>query len=147
MLKAKSNNTVFSAKTVSSTATADMARPIRFTDYMCISEDILNEVKEVAAGYGVTMLRADVKDLVSPGNLQEVMNRVLAAERTSQVQLVEARTKAETQKLEAQTKTDAVRLEAEIASSFRRFVCFLFFTLVQSGYSASRSLKLSDPLR
>jgi regulator of protease activity HflC (stomatin/prohibitin superfamily) len=48
-----------------------------------LSEDILRDVKEAAAGYGVTILRADIKDLVFPGNLQEIMNRVLAAERMS----------------------------------------------------------------
>ena len=44
-----------------------------------------------AATYGVTIARADVKDLIFPGNLQEIMNKVLAAERTSQAQLVEGR--------------------------------------------------------
>ena len=71
-----------------------------------LSEDILRDVKESATSYGVAIARADVKDLVFPGNLQEIMNRVLAAERTSQAQLVEARTKAEVQKIEAQTKAD-----------------------------------------
>lgn len=84
-----------------------------------LSEDILNEVKETAATYGVTMLRADVKDLVFPGNLQEIMNRVLAAERTSEVHLVEARAKAEVQKIEAQARTETVRLEAESAAASR----------------------------
>jgi regulator of protease activity HflC (stomatin/prohibitin superfamily) len=78
-----------------------------------LSEDILREVKEAATGYGVAIARADVKDLVFPGNLQEIMNRVLAAERMSQAQLVEARTKAEVQKIEAQTKMDALRLQAQ----------------------------------
>ena len=54
-----------------------------------LSEDILTEVKEAAAGYGVAIQRADVKDLVFPGNLQEVMNRVLAAERMSQQMAVQ----------------------------------------------------------
>jgi len=36
-----------------------------------------------------------LEDLVFPGNLQEIMNRVLAAERMSQAQLVEVRTKSE----------------------------------------------------
>jgi regulator of protease activity HflC (stomatin/prohibitin superfamily) len=54
-----------------------------------------------------------VKDLVFPGNLQEIMNRVLAAERMSQAQLVEARTKAETQRIDAQVRADAHRAEAE----------------------------------
>jgi regulator of protease activity HflC (stomatin/prohibitin superfamily) len=78
-----------------------------------LSEDILQDVKESATGYGVAIVRADVKDLVFPGNLQEIMNRVLAAERMSQVQLVEARSKAETQKLDALAKAESARIEAE----------------------------------
>jgi regulator of protease activity HflC (stomatin/prohibitin superfamily) len=78
-----------------------------------LSEDILREVKESATSYGVAIARADVKDLVFPGNLQEIMNRVLAAERMSQAQLVEARTKAEVQKIETQTRMDAQRLQAQ----------------------------------
>src|SRR5262245_38714886 len=85
-----------------------------------LSEDILRDVKEAAAGYGVTILRADVKDLVFPGNLQEIMNRVLAAERMSQVQLVEARTKAEVQRIEAQVKAEANRVEAETKAAAQR---------------------------
>jgi regulator of protease activity HflC (stomatin/prohibitin superfamily) len=78
-----------------------------------LSEDILHDVKEIAARYGVTILRADVKDIAFPGNLQEIMNKVLAAERMSQAQLVEARTKAQTQQIEAQAKAEIRRLEAE----------------------------------
>jgi regulator of protease activity HflC (stomatin/prohibitin superfamily) len=78
-----------------------------------LNEEILRDVKEAAAGYGVAIGRADVKDLVFPGNLQEIMNRVLAAERNSQAQLVEARTKAEVQRIEARTKADAQRLQAQ----------------------------------
>jgi regulator of protease activity HflC (stomatin/prohibitin superfamily) len=78
-----------------------------------LSEDILREVKEAATSYGVAISRADVKDLVFPGNLQEIMNRVLAAERMSEAQLVEARTKAEVQKIETQSKMDAQRLQAQ----------------------------------
>src|SRR5262245_38823763 len=76
-----------------------------------LSNDILLDVKEVAGNYGVTILRADVKDLVFPGNLQEIMNRVLATERVSQAQLVEARTKAEVQKIEADAKAEIHKLE------------------------------------
>jgi regulator of protease activity HflC (stomatin/prohibitin superfamily) len=85
-----------------------------------LSEVILRDVKEAAAGYGVTILRADVKDLVFPGNLQEIMNRVLAAERMSQVQLVEARTKAEVQRIEAQVEAEAQRVEAETKAAAQR---------------------------
>jgi len=85
-----------------------------------LSEDILRDVKNTAATYGVTIQRADVKDLVFPGNLQEIMNKVLAAERMSQVQLVEARTKADVQKIEFQSKADAQRMEAESRASAQR---------------------------
>jgi regulator of protease activity HflC (stomatin/prohibitin superfamily) len=78
-----------------------------------LSEDISNDVKEAAGGYGVSILRADVKDLIFPGNLQEIMNRVLAAERMSEAQLVEARTKAEVQKINAEAQTEINRLEAK----------------------------------
>ena len=78
-----------------------------------LSEDILRDVKGSAATFGVAIVRADVKDLVFPGNLQEIMNRVLAAERNSQAHLVEARTKSEVQRIEAQTRVEAQGREAE----------------------------------
>ncbi len=78
-----------------------------------LSEDILRDVKETAARYGVSILRADVKDLVFPGNLQEIMNKVLAAERTAQAQLVEARTRAQTQQIAAEAQAEISRIEAE----------------------------------
>ena len=34
-----------------------------------LSEDIRRDVKEAASSYGVTIFRADVKDLIFPGNL------------------------------------------------------------------------------
>jgi regulator of protease activity HflC (stomatin/prohibitin superfamily) len=85
-----------------------------------LSEDILRDVKGTAASYGVTIQRADVKDLTFPGDLQEIMNKVLAAERMSQVQLVEARTKSEVQKIESQAKTEAQKLEAEARAAAQR---------------------------
>jgi regulator of protease activity HflC (stomatin/prohibitin superfamily) len=85
-----------------------------------LSDDILREVQGAAAGYGVAIGRADVKDLVFPGNLQEIMNRVLAAERTSQAQLVEARTRAEVQQIEALAKAETRRREAESEAEARR---------------------------
>ena len=85
-----------------------------------LSEDILRDVKEAAANYGVAILRADVKDLVFPGNLQEIMNRVLAAERMSQAQLVEARTKAETHRIEAQVKAETQRIDAQVKADAHR---------------------------
>jgi regulator of protease activity HflC (stomatin/prohibitin superfamily) len=78
-----------------------------------LSEDILRDVKGSASTYGVAIFRADVKDLIFPGNLQEIMNRVLAAERMSQAQLVEARTKAEVQRINAEAAAETQRLESE----------------------------------
>lgn len=78
-----------------------------------LSEDILRDVKETASTYGVGMQRADVKDLVFPGNLQEIMNKVLAAERLSQASLVDARTKAQAAQIDAQAKAELRKLEAE----------------------------------
>jgi regulator of protease activity HflC (stomatin/prohibitin superfamily) len=85
-----------------------------------LSEDILKDVKEVAAGYGVNILRADVKDLIFPGNLQEIMNRVLTAQRLSEAQLVEARTRAETTRLDAQVKAETRHIEAEAQANAQR---------------------------
>jgi len=83
------------------------------TNRFRLSEDILRDVKEAATGYGVAIDRADVKDLVFPGNLQEIMNKVLAAERTSEAQLVEARTKAEVTRIDAQIRAETARIQAQ----------------------------------
>jgi regulator of protease activity HflC (stomatin/prohibitin superfamily) len=85
-----------------------------------LSEDILRDVKESAGTFGVAILRADVKDLIFPGNLQEIMNRVLAAQRTSEAQLVEARTKAEVEQIQAQASAATQRLEAESRREVQR---------------------------
>ena len=85
-----------------------------------LSEDILRDLKESASGYGVAIFRADVKDLIFPGNLQEIMNRVLAAERMSEAQLVEARTKAEVQRIDAQARSETRRIEAEVSAQAQR---------------------------
>lgn len=93
-------------------ALAQMTLEEILTNRHGLSEEILADVQEAAAGYGVAIGRADIKDLTFPGNLQEIMNRVLAAERQSQAQLVEARTKAEVQKIEAVTKAEVQRSQA-----------------------------------
>ncbi|MEO0983400.1 MAG: slipin family protein [Pseudomonadota bacterium] len=96
-----------------------------------LSEDILSDVKEIAARYGVAILRADVKDLVFPGNLQEIMNRVLTAERLAEARLVEARTEAETDRIQAEaqaaieeknakTEAEALRLRAEAEAAAQK---------------------------
>jgi regulator of protease activity HflC (stomatin/prohibitin superfamily) len=90
------------------------------TDRNRLSEDILRDMKGSASVYGVEILRADVKDLIFPGNLQEIMNRVLAAERMAEAQLIDARTQAEVQLIEAQTKAEARRFESEAQAAAQR---------------------------
>ena len=91
------------------------------TDRNRLSEDILGDVYKVAGNYGVTISRAEIKDLIFPGNLQEIMNKVLAAERTSQAQLVEARTRADVQRIAAAAEAEAKRVQSEAhANSVRR---------------------------
>jgi regulator of protease activity HflC (stomatin/prohibitin superfamily) len=91
---------------------ASMTLEAILTNRNQLSEDILADLQNVAGGYGVEILRADVKDIVFPGNLQDIMNRVLAAERLSEAQLVEARTKAEKESIEASTKAETDRVAA-----------------------------------
>ena len=91
---------------------ASMTLEAILTNRNQLSDDILAELQTGAAGYGVEILRADVKDIVFPGNLQDIMNRVLAAERLSEAQLVEARTKAEKEALDARTKAETDRIAA-----------------------------------
>jgi regulator of protease activity HflC (stomatin/prohibitin superfamily) len=78
-----------------------------------LSSDILGDVSSVSAGYGVEIIRADVKDLVFPGNVQEVMNRVLTAQRMAEAQMVEARTRADREALEATSRAESERVAAQ----------------------------------
>lgn len=107
-----------------------------------LSEDILRDVKEIAATYGVAIFRADVKDLIFPGNLQEIMNKVLAAERMSEAQLVEARTKADVQRIEAQAKTETQRLQASALAEAQRLAA-----TVEAETQAVRTQAEVDSLR
>ncbi|MCW2912553.1 MAG: band 7 protein [Actinomycetia bacterium] len=92
---------------------ASMTLEAILTNRNQLSEDILSDVTDAAAGYGVAILRADVKDLVFPGNLQEIMNRVLTAERLSEAHLVDARTKAEREAIEARSRAETERIVAQ----------------------------------
>jgi regulator of protease activity HflC (stomatin/prohibitin superfamily) len=87
-----------------------------------LSDDILGEVKESAASYGVEIRRADVKDLIFPGNLETVMNHVLTAERMAEAKLVEARAKAEVERIDAQTRTEVQRLQAATQADQTRLI-------------------------
>jgi regulator of protease activity HflC (stomatin/prohibitin superfamily) len=92
---------------------ASMKLEAILTNRTQLSEDILAEVTESATGYGVKVIRADVKDLVFPGNLEQIMNRVLTAERLAEAQLIEARSAAEVKRIESQARADIQRVQAE----------------------------------
>ena len=110
-----------------------------------LSEDILREVKGTAATSGVSILRADVKDLVFPGNLQEIMNKVLAAERLAQAQLVESRTAAEQQKIAAEAKARIKLIEAtNSAEADAKTAVSLAATRVKQAQAEADALRIQN---
>jgi len=78
-----------------------------------ISDSVRGDVREEAASYGVEITRADVKDLVFPGNLREIMNRVLETERHSEAMLIEAQKEADAMLIRARAESDAVKAKLE----------------------------------
>ncbi|HJL00648.1 MAG TPA: slipin family protein [Polyangiaceae bacterium LLY-WYZ-15_(1-7)] len=80
-----------------------------------ISDAVRETVKDAAQGYGVEIHRADVKDLVFPGNLKTIMNQVLETERRAEAKLIQQRKDIEARKLAARADEEAQRrrLEAE----------------------------------
>lgn len=78
--------------------------------------DLSNAIKADVAGsllaYGVEILRADVKDLVFPGNLKELMNKVIETQRSAEAQLIATRARIETNTLEAHSKAELARLDS-----------------------------------
>ncbi len=80
-----------------------------------ISEAVRETVKDAAQSYGVEIKRADVKDLVFPGNLRAIMNQVLETDRRAEAKLLGARKDIEADRLRAEAHQEAQRraLEAE----------------------------------
>ena len=72
-----------------------------------VSAAVRADVREIAAAYGVEISRADVKDLVFPGNLRDIMNRVLETERRSEAMLIEATKRAEADLITARGAREA----------------------------------------
>ncbi len=80
-----------------------------------ISDNVKDDVSGAATSYGVEIIRADVKDLVFPGNLREIMNQVLETERRAEAKLIQARKDAEANQVRSQAEHQAMlqTLEAE----------------------------------
>lgn len=85
------------------------------TDRNEISDAVKRDVSDSAAGYGVEVIRGDVKDLVFPGNLREIMNMVIETERRAEARIIEAKNEAEATKIrdDAANATQIARMEAE----------------------------------
>ena len=80
-----------------------------------ISDAVREVVSGQAAAYGVDIQRAEVKDLVFPGNLREIMNQVLETERRAEAHLIQVRKDAEAQlvKTESDALAQRQRLKVE----------------------------------
>jgi regulator of protease activity HflC (stomatin/prohibitin superfamily) len=78
-----------------------------------ISDAVRDDVKTTAAAYGVEIVRADVKDLVFPGNLREIMNQVLETERRAEAELIRARKDADAARIKAESLNAVERLKHE----------------------------------
>lgn len=74
-----------------------------------ISDAIRQDVGTSAQSYGVEIRRADVKDLVFPGNLREIMNKVIETERESEAKLIEAEKRAQVARIETESHALAVQ--------------------------------------
>ncbi len=72
-----------------------------------ISDAVREDVRGAAEGYGVEILRADVKDLVFPGNLREIMNQVLETERRAEARIIQARKDAEAMRIQLESERRA----------------------------------------
>jgi regulator of protease activity HflC (stomatin/prohibitin superfamily) len=87
-----------------------------------ISDAVRDDVKAIAAGYGVAIVRADVKDLAFPGNLREIMNQVLETERRGEARLIETRREAEALKIKADAENAAANARVQAEKERSRFL-------------------------
>ena len=78
-----------------------------------ISTAVRDDVKHAAESYGVEVLRADVKDLVFPGRLREIMNHAIEADRESEAIIIKARKEAEAAKISVESERQKSKLQAE----------------------------------
>jgi regulator of protease activity HflC (stomatin/prohibitin superfamily) len=84
------------------------------TDRNEISAAVKKDVSDSASGYGVEVIRGDVKDLVFPGNLREIMNMVIETERRAEARIIEAKNEAEATKIrnDAENESQIAKIEA-----------------------------------
>lgn len=94
------------------------SRPLEaiLTDRNEISDAVREDMKIAATTYGVEIIRADVKDLVFPGNLREIMNQVLETERRAEAKIIEARREAQVLEMKTAANAAASRVAAQSAA-------------------------------
>jgi regulator of protease activity HflC (stomatin/prohibitin superfamily) len=80
-----------------------------------LSDAIQAEISGPATKYGVTVLRADVKDIIFPGQLRELMNRVIETERQCEANLIAAKSRAEIAELDARARAEVAAVDAKAA--------------------------------
>jgi regulator of protease activity HflC (stomatin/prohibitin superfamily) len=80
-----------------------------------LSEAIQSDISGPAMKFGVTVLRADVKDIIFPGQLRELMNKVIETERQAEANLIAAKSRAEIANLDAQSRAQVAAVEAKTA--------------------------------
>lgn len=83
------------------------------TDRNGISDAVRQDLTATAGTYGVEIVRADVKDLVFPGNLREIMNAVIETERRAEAKLIEARREAEAMRIRSDSEITTAKAKAE----------------------------------
>ncbi len=101
---------------------ASMSLEEILTERNKLSDDILSDVQESAASYGVEIGRADVKDLIFPGNIQQIMNQALTAQRMAEAQIIQAQARADVERIEAQMKADAQQVKSEARAEETRLI-------------------------
>ena len=94
---------------------ASRALDMILTDRNEISDAVKNDVTGSAASYGVEVVRADVKDLIFPGNLREIMNKVIETERRAEAKIIEAKNDAAATKIqdEARSSSEMAKIKTE----------------------------------
>lgn len=115
-----------------------------------ISTAVREEVSSAAASYGVEIIRADVKDLVFPGNLREIMNRVLETERRAEAELIEARKEAEVMSIRSTAEADAelrmVQTEKEQVKAMAEVEMLKFENRLKTDIKEAKALEENPEL-
>ncbi len=111
-----------------------------------LSNAIKADVAASLLAYGVEILRADVKDLVFPGALREVMNKVIETARQAEAQLISAEAKLKVAALEAKSRSELAELDAQARAQVARLDAAMKAEALQVEAKA-QSLALDEKLK